>query len=182
MRAFQRGSAGQALLEIALLLPMMCTFVFGIVDFSRAIYDKEVMNNLVGEGSSLASRATSLPDTVAIVLLDAGSDLNMAANGCVIVTSVIPTSNATTFTITGQAKSATCNSGTSHLGCVPPPSSCTGSTTSLPPDVAAVIFENPNFTGYITEVFYNFQPVTPIGAFLKNNNLLPTQLYSAAYY
>lgn len=167
---------------MTLLLPMLLIFIFGIVDFSRALYDAEVVKNLSGEGSSLASRGTTLADTVTTVVGDAGSDLNMGANGCVIVTSVIPTNNATTFTITGQAQSSPCNSAGSKFGCIPPPSTCTGQTRSLPPQVANVIFTNPNFTGYITEVYYNFTPVTPIGAFLKNNNLLPAQLYNAAYF
>lgn len=182
MRSFNRNSSAQALMETALLVPLLCTFVFGIVDFSRAIYDSAVIRNLSGEGSSLASRGTTLDDTVNTVVADAGTDINMNANGCVIVTSVIPTSNATTFTITDQSTSNPCRGATSKLGCVPPPSSCSGQTKTLPPQVATVIFSNPNFTGYITEVYYNFTPVTPIGAFLKNNHLLPTQLYSAAYF
>lgn len=169
-------------MEVALMLPMLCVFVFGIIDFSRAIYDAQVIKNLSGEGSSLASRGTTLSDAATEVFNDAGADLNMAANGCVIITSVIPTSNATTFTITGQAMSSPCNNGTSRLGCVPPPKSCTGQTKSLPPLVGDVIFTNPNYIGYITEVYYNFQPITPIGAFLMNNNLFPSQLYSAAYF
>jgi len=160
---------------------MLCTFIFGIVDFSRAIYDAAVIRNLSGEGSSLASRGTTLSDTIAIVVADAGLDLNMAANGCVIVSSVIPTNNATTFTITSQATSTPCWSANSHFGCIPPPSTCTGQTRTLPPQVGTVIFTNPNYTGYITEVFYNFTPITPIGAFLKNSHLLPTQLYAATY-
>jgi Flp pilus assembly protein TadG len=168
-------------METALLLPMLFIFTFGIVDFSRAIYDAAVIKNLSGEGSSLASRGTSLSDTAAIVVGDAGSDLDMASNDCVIVTSVIPTNNATTFTITGQAISNPCQSANSKLGCVPPPDTCTGQTKTLPPQVGAVIFANPNYTGYITEVFYNFSPITPIGAFLKNSHLLPNQLYSAVY-
>ena len=38
---------------------MLCVFVFGIIDFGRAIYDVQVMKNLVGEGSSMASRQTT---------------------------------------------------------------------------------------------------------------------------
>ena len=163
------------------MLPLLCVFVLGIVDFSRALYVAEVVRNLSGEGSSLASRGNPLTDTINTVVADAGADLNMAANGCVIVSSVA-LATATTYVITAQAKSSPCNNASSKLGCIPPPSSCTSQTTTLPSSVEAVISSNPNYTAYVTEVYYNFIPVTPIGAFLKNNNLLPTQLYSGAYY
>ena len=53
-----KEESGQALVELAFAFVLLCTFVFGIIDFGRAIYDVEVMKNLVGEGSSMASRGT----------------------------------------------------------------------------------------------------------------------------
>ena len=38
-----------------------------------------------------------------------------------------------------------------------------------------------NQTVYVTEVFYSFQAITPIGNFLSKT-LLPTQLYNVAYF
>ena len=37
---------------------ILCIFVLGIIDYGRAIYDVQVMKNLVGEGSCMASRAS----------------------------------------------------------------------------------------------------------------------------
>ena len=69
---------------------MLCVFVFGIIDFGRAIYDVQVMKNLVGEGSSLASRTdtNNLSQAVTTVMNDAGNDLHMSSSGCVIITQV----------------------------------------------------------------------------------------------
>jgi Flp pilus assembly protein TadG len=174
----ERNNSGQALLEVALIVPVLAIFIFGIVDYGRAIYDAEVIDNLSGEGSSMASRGTTLANTVTAVLAD--SDLNMSSLGCVIVSSVSAGANPNTFTIASQAQSAVCNSATSRVGCYPPPSSC-GSAT-VPASIQTILQTSPSSTIYITEVFYNFKPVTPLGAFLGNSNLLPAQLYSVAYY
>ena len=40
--------SGQALVELALAFVLLCVFVSGIIDFGRAIYDVQVMKNLVG--------------------------------------------------------------------------------------------------------------------------------------
>ena len=46
-----------------------------MIDFSRAIYSVEVIKNLTGEGSSMASRGTSLLQTAQTVVADAGTNL-----------------------------------------------------------------------------------------------------------
>ncbi len=174
--------SGQALVEISLILLMLAIFVFGIIDYSRAIYDTEVIKNLSGEGSSLASRGTSAANTVLAVINDAGTggatDLTMSSRGCVIVTSVTsPTAGS--YRVTGQAVSSPCNSGTSKIGGCPS-GSCGAAT--LPGSVQTVLAANLNTTIYVTEVFYNFNAVTPIGGLLTTTDLLPAQLYDAAYY
>lgn len=179
MNMFSKNTSGQTLIELALLMPILMIFVFGVVDFTRAIYYKEVITNLAGEGSAAASRESSsyFPQTVAAVMSDA--DINMSSNGCVIITSVnSPTS--TTFSVTAQSISAACNSGSSKIGCFPPPSSCGPAT--VPTLVQQVLQSPTNPTVAITEVYYNFTPITPIGTFLHNTSLLPTQLYAVAYY
>ncbi len=110
-------------------MPMLLVFVLGIVDFTRAIYDYEVITNLSGEGSSAASRGTALATAVSTIMNYAGSDINMTSNGCVIVTAV-SSPDGTSYKIgtNGQAKSTPCNSGTSRIGCAPPTSGCGNAT------------------------------------------------------
>ena len=59
MSMFNKNTSGQTLVELALLMPILMIFVFGIVDFTRAVYDLEVITNLAGEGSAAASRESS---------------------------------------------------------------------------------------------------------------------------
>jgi len=181
MKLFRRDQSAQALVEIAFILPILCVMTLGVVDYSRAIYDTQVITNLAGEGASLASRATSLPNAVAAVMSDA--DINMNSNGCAVITAVSSPS-AGVFQVTEQQYSATCNgSGRSQVGCVPGALGCKNNNATVPPSIqAAFTLATPNYTIYITEVYYNFSAATGIGSFLKGNALLPSQMYAVAYY
>lgn len=186
MKILKTDSSGQTLVEFALLMPILLVFVFGIVDFTRAIYYKEVITNLAGEGSAAASREnpTYFAQTVTATMADA--DLNMSANGCVIITAVSAGNTTGTYNVTAQAISSPCNSASSKIGCYPPPSSCGAAT--IPSLVQQVLYQASNnpksSTLYVaaTEVYYKFTPITPVGYFLHNSSLLPTQLYAVAYY
>lgn len=173
--------SGQALIELAISALVLLTLVFGVIDFSRAIYYVQVMKNLTAEGSSMSSRGTSLPTTAATVITDAGTNLSLTTRGCVITTSVLKTTTSvagSTYTVTGQSAQGSCSGISSKIGCFPPPSSC--GTATLPTEAAAALQDGS--TLYITEIYYTFNPVTPIGSLLNNTSILPSQLYDAAYY
>ena len=175
--------SGQALVELSLVLVMLCVFIYGIVDFSRAIYDVEVMTNLAGEGSSMASRGVSPAKTATAVVNYAGQDLSMSTNGCVIVTAVTCTTNpcnggASNLQVT--ARSSQCGiTASSKVGCLKGQGNCGSSNAVLPANAALALQLNQNL--YVTEVFYTYSTITPIEAFL-GASVLPGQLYSAAYY
>jgi hypothetical protein len=167
--------SGQALLEVALSASMLFLLVFGVIDVSRAFYYQQVMKTLVGEGSSMASRGTSTSQTAQTVVSDAGTDLNLTSSGCVIVTAVTNTGAGThPVQVTGQSYSGTCGGISSKIGCYPPPSTCGNAT--IPSEALAALGANQSL--YVTEIYYSYSPVTPF----SGGKLLPTQLYSAAYY
>jgi len=181
---WKRNDSGQALLELALVIPILLTFVFGLVDFGRAMYDMEVITNLAGEGSSLASRGTSAADTVTAVLADA--DINMTAAGCVIVTT-IKNPNGTTnprYAIQTQATggAGSCAVSQSQVGqCQPSNGSCTG-TATLPATMQAVLNLRSQTIIAVTEITFTYHTITPIGYLLHKTNWLPSSLYRAAFY
>jgi len=167
IRAKRKKDSGQALVEFALSATMMLVLVFGLVDFSRAIYIAQVISNLTGEGSSMASRGTSLSDTATAVVA-ASSPLNLSANGQVVVSSIFNNNNK--IQLTAQVSQGGTGA-TSLIGTV------VGGTVILP----ATVVPQLNQTVYVTEVFYNYKPITPIGNFLSGT-VLPSRLYDVAYY
>jgi Flp pilus assembly protein TadG len=173
-----REESGQALVELSFAFLVLCVFVFGIIDFGRAIYNVEVMNNLVGEGASMASRGVSLATTAQTVANDAGSDINLSTKGCVIVTSVAINSGSPL--VTGQASQGgiAC---TSKVGCLNGQGSCGSSSATLPAAAVTALTAEPTGSSlYVTEIFYSYNTVTPISAL--SGNSMPSRLYSVAYY
>ena len=177
--------SGQALVELALAFVLLCVFVSGIIDFGRAIYDVQVMKNLVGEGSMMASRGTKddVATTAATVATYAGSDINLSTLGCVIVTIVTNNPSGVGQVVTGQASTGgICGaSNPSKVGCLKGQGSCGTSTATLPAGAVAALAGEPTGSSiYVTEIFYTYNAVTPIAALLGKS--MPSQFYSVAYY
>jgi Flp pilus assembly protein TadG len=177
-RKLIQDESGQALIELSFVAVSICVLIFGIIDYGRAIYDVQVMKNLVGEGSSMASRATSPQVAAQAVAADAGSDLNISANGCVIVTVI--TNQSGTLAITAQATDCGITA-SSKIGCLQGVNGCQSSSATLPSDASlALSAEVSGSSLYATEIYYNFSTITPAPALFKAP--LPSQFYAVAYY
>jgi len=161
---------GQAMLEFILCVFMLFVMVFALIDISRVIQDKQVMSGLSRQGSNLASRGTSLQYTVS-ALVTQGAALDVGTRGRIIVTSVAEGASGTPE-ITGQAESTGGIPVTSMIG------TGVGQPANVPAAANPILQKGQ--TIYVTEVFYSYQTVTPIGNLLKL--ALPSTLYEAAIF
>ncbi len=141
--------------------------VLGLIDFGRALYTQQVITHLTREGSNLASRGTDPTDTVNAVATGA-NPLNLDTSGVGMVTG-IKNDGGTLSVVSGTparrgalgASSKIWNSGSKIF--------------NLPVGVPTS-----GQTIYVTEVYYLYAPVTPIGNLL--HLVMPSTLYDVAYF
>jgi Flp pilus assembly protein TadG len=62
-----RSSAGQGVVEMALMMPFLLVVALGVVEFSYALLDEHVVTKLAREGSNLISRDTTLEDATTAI-------------------------------------------------------------------------------------------------------------------
>ena len=167
-RKIRAARSGQATLEFAVVATVLLVLMLALVDFSRALYDLQVMVGLTRQGSNLASRGDSL-DQAASAVVAGDAPLNLGSNGQVIVTSVMNVGGVDQ--ITGQASQG----GTSNVSRV---GKTIGGKATVP--AAAATMLQPGQTIYITEIYYTYTPITPIGNIVKM--VMPSTLYEAAYF
>ena len=175
----RRDRSGQALIEFMFVAVILLLAMFGLIDFCRAISTRLVLTNLSREGSNLASRNTSSTNSVqdavqAVVAADAPLDIN--AHGLVII-SAVANNGKGTYIITNQFMKGgvTAFQSKTRVGLSVGSTVKTGWIPTTNPSLPVS-----NQVVYVTEVFYDFHAVTPIGKFL--NLTLPSPLYDVAYF
>jgi len=162
------GETGQAAVEFTFIATTIIVLALALIDFGRLLNYMQVMVDLTRQGSNLASRGTDLPTSAAAVIAG-DAPLNLSTSGEVIITSVATVSKVNT--ITGQASQVGI-SRTSHIG------KGVGNPATVPAASSTILQDGQ--TMYITEVFYTFAPITPVGKML--NFVMPSTLYQVAYF
>lgn len=103
--------AGLAAVELALLLPILCILLFGVIDFFRALQANIIMTNIGREGANLVSRGSVGVETgsqdIIYALMATAPPLNVNQQGMIYITRVMgvagaSSTGATTSVVTDQ--------------------------------------------------------------------------------
>jgi hypothetical protein len=165
-------------MEFAVVSTMLIVLMFGVIDFSRAIYLRQQLLNLTREAANLEARGSGV--SAAEIMTNAlnatlTSALPLALNsvtGMVIVTSI--TNNGSNGYFIGQQLSrGTLSGAASRIG------TGVGHAATMPKTAGLIL--PPKHTLYVAEIFYKFTPITPVGH-MAFRTALPTQFYDAAYF
>ena len=164
---FLRGRrAGLALLQLAIVLPLLLLLLFGMIDFGRLILVKNEISALSREGGNLASRGTSFDQTIRAIFSASGSS-DLDHNGCIIL-SAVERDSSNHLVVTEQAVAGH-QPRSSRVGSLGGPATVPDSRLPRRGQVLVV-----------AEVCMNYTAVTPISAFLGES--LPRFLYDSAYF
>jgi len=174
---------GQALVELAIILPILTLLFLGVFDFSRAIYTKNMITNVSREGANLASRDSQLmqqdPQTVMNTLAETAQPLDMQNNGMIYIT-VVQGASSGNPTIQTQYPWANTNlKTTTQNGTVYNIQSRFGTQVSPNTSSLATLGLRVGQTASIVEVFYNYQSLFSVG---KQFLHTPATLYSMAIF
>lgn len=82
------NTRGAALVELAIVLPLLLILALGVFDFARAIHAKNMLTNMSREGANLASRSATANTDIMNTLAYTAQPLDMRSNGMIYVTVV----------------------------------------------------------------------------------------------
>ncbi len=161
------SSAGQSMIELALILPLMLLLTLGVADVGRALLFNNILTHMSREGANLASRTAQSPAFIIDTLNQTAAPLNMATQGMGILSRVkaIDGGSGTVITVVIEQYRAV-NGKTSLLSklwvC---PSWATSGACNLPASASSRAVTLP-FTlalGYevnVMETIYEYTPLT----------------------
>jgi Flp pilus assembly protein TadG len=192
LKARLRSCRGQSIIEMALVLPLLCVMVLGVIELSYALLHQHVVTRLSREGSNLISRDTTLQDASTAMTNMASQPVNFGTNSAAIFSVIkrvatVGASNYNKDVLYARyqfgalsATSSLTTRGSGSFGAAPDYQAANSDNdtslqlTNLP--------ANLNTTGgmlYVTEIYTTHALITPLTRFGIS---VPTQLRSIAYF
>jgi Flp pilus assembly protein TadG len=188
----KKNERGQAVVEFAVLLPLIVLLLLGVVEVSYALLDQHVVTKLTREGSNLISRDTSLQDA-AVAMTKMGTrpvDFNTSSRVIFSVIKQVATTGASNFgqpvlyqrysygAIAGPSAITTRGTG-SFSGAPDYQANNSDNDTNLQiTNLPSGLISNGGML-YVTEIYTRHDLITPFDRFGVQ---LPTTLYSIAYF
>lgn len=145
------GRDGQAVLEAAMVVPLLLTLLLMVIEAGNGLSIKHRMTVLSREGANIASRGSTLPESLDAVMLG-GGDILLSELGGAIVTRIVVEDGEPV--IEGQS-AAVGYEGRSRLGL---PDSLASSLQPLALAEGQVL--------HAVELFLDYRPITPVGSVL----------------
>lgn len=88
IRRRNRPTRGQALVETAIVAPVLLLILLGLIELGNGLSIKHKVTVLSREGANIASRGTTLTQTVGAVM-GAGDEIDLATRGGVVVSRIM---------------------------------------------------------------------------------------------
>ena len=192
-KASFRTARGQAILEFAFMMPLLCVLALGVAEFGWALLDAHIVTRLAREGSNLISRDTSLQDASSAMVGMATRPVDFNAGSKVILSVIrnVGTIGAANYNRpvlyqrfeygSFPASSKLTISGSGSFGPAPEYTALNSDNntglrvTNLPPAVGATL----GGMVYVTEIYSPHSLITPFNNF---GFAIPQSLYSIAYF
>lgn len=170
VRPRRDGERGAALLELALLLPLLVVLAFGVIDLGRLIHARLVVTNVSREGGSLASRDIRVGNDLIAMLQSSATPFNLQTDGRIYVIKI--KAGETRYDPLPYIDSRA-SGGTYSVG-----SSITGTVGDTPGGLSSTMMNHLTFRTAINtselseisivEVFYHYRPITPLPNIIQN--------------
>jgi hypothetical protein len=160
------GKKGVAVVEFALILPLLIVLVFWIVDFGRLIQAHLIITNVSREGGNLASRGIKSGNDLVNMLQSSATPLDLNGLGKIFVSRIkAGTSSASPnpfiasqFSVGNLGVSSEIRNGLSGLGLSQTLyQHLTFQSLQNTSDIAEI---------WVVEVYYRYKPITPLPNFI----------------
>jgi hypothetical protein len=107
MNKLPARQAGAAMVEFAILLPLMIVLVFGITEMGRAIYQQNTLSKAVASGARYMSRSAQSVNADCTQAGQWGPSINNAANLVAFGNALLPDLNAGDVSFTLEQRMVT---------------------------------------------------------------------------